>query len=112
MFIRLKPGSYFSPRTMDWPERRYTSLQPLTLGEETITLVREHLSPEAWYVYSILLFYEANKYELKTPSLDYIYSSHCSKISRDQFDKALIELQSTYITRDLIPILQWAQEGL
>lgn len=109
MFIRLTPGEAYSSTVDKFPDRKYQQLLPVPLERWKILDLRNEMTPEQWYVYSALLWYEQVKQEVKTPTLREICSMHCKLLSYPVFEEIVDSLMSLYFKQgnELIPILKF-----
>jgi hypothetical protein len=110
MFIRIKPGEAYSYTVDKFPDRKYQQLLPVPLERWRILDLRAEMTPEQWYVYCTLLWYEQVKQEVKTPTLNEIWNMHCSKqMTIETFNEVIESLQKLYYKQnnELIPILKF-----
>lgn len=93
LYIRFKPGEeYCEPRGI------YYSLMPVNLTESMITWLHDKLTPDQWYIYSTLLWYEQIKLEEKSPTLQEIWKIHFeTRYTLSDFYNIIKSLENFYI---------------
>lgn len=92
MWVRLVPGEVHCER-----RGMYEHL-PVATQLSTYKFLLSEMTPNTWYVYSVLRGYEQTKYSGETtPTLDEIYAMNCTCMSKEEFTRAIEELTGFYV---------------
>lgn len=105
------PGEDYSYAIKKFPGRVYNSIMPIQMSKDMIIDTRSYMTPDQWYVYCGLMWYEWVKFEQSTPTLDEIYEeSFSSNMTKERFLEVIEELQNLYFQDKngaLYPVLRW-----
>lgn len=110
MFIRIMPGENYRKRPASW----YGEL-PMQFTAPFFKGLTSILTPDQWYVYSILAIYEHNKLSGPIPKLEDIWKDKCSEyMTLEKFNECIGVLRDIIIDdADLevkLPLIEWMKE--